>query len=193
MRAPNAQNPRDYPGVLLTIDLFSFENNASAGIFLTFLTFFTTQPSYGANPRTSRDNANYSRLQSRRRSRRSRASIIKHRRLRRSGCGAARDQDVVERIGGGLVLCLGHGGGAGAGAGRLGVVGRVAGGLEALADEVGDDADLERRAVVKVVLVGRDESRLFAPVEALAEDDARVAAAAQVQGGAAYASRHEDR
>lgn len=55
--------------------------------------------------------------------------------------------------------------------------------VELLADEARKHGDVERRAVVKVLLVGRYEGRRVAAVDALAKHDAGIRAAAEVESG----------
>lgn len=92
--------------------------------------------------------------------------------------------DGIPRIGGGLVLGSSHGSGASLSTRLLRARRRVAGAPQALADEARDDGDIQRRAVVEVLLVGRDEGIGGAAVQPGLEEDVRVGAGAQVEGGA---------
>jgi hypothetical protein len=67
-------------------------------------------------------------------------------------------------------LCRADGSGAG-----------LAPGLQLADNEVGDDLDIERRAVRERRRVGRLEAVLLAAVEARAEDDGRIGAGTEVE------------
>lgn len=97
-------------------------------------------------------------------------------------CGDA--QRGVEGIRGGLAL-LRRCGGRRSGARADGIVGGLALGVQLLADEVGDDLDAQRGAVVEVGLVDGRERLLRGPVLLGAEGDGRVAARAEVERGTA--------
>jgi hypothetical protein len=88
----------------------------------------------------------------------------------------------VEDISGSLVLGRRLCGGCGAGAAGYNIRTSLAAISKTLADEVGNDANLLRRSVVKVGVVGWRESLFLATVKSCSKDDAGIGARPKVTG-----------